>query len=90
MTILKEGGNVFKTPEKEPLTQRIGTPQVRPTVDFIEKITGLDFVDDDLLGTTGKKVDADGTFETNSSGDVDLHTAAKKISKEELITKISR
>ena len=87
--ILKEGGNVFKTPEKEPLTQRIGTPQVRPTVDFIEKITGLDFVDDDLLGTTGKKVDADGTFEKNSSGDLDLNTDANKISKEELIAKLS-
>ncbi len=87
--ILKEGGNVFKTLEKEPLTQRIGTPQVRPTVDFIEKITGLDFVDDDLLGTTGKKVDADGTFEKNSSGDLDLNTDANKISKEELIAKLS-
>ena len=87
--ILKEGGNVFKTPEKQPLTQRIGTPQVRPTVDFIEKITGLDFVDDDLLGTTGKKVDADGTFEKNSSGDLDLNTDANKISKEELIAKLS-
>ena len=86
--ILKEGGNVFKTAD-EALTQRIGTPQVRPTVDFIEKITGLDFVDDDLLGTTGKKVDADGTFEKNSSGDLDLNTDANKISKEELIAKLS-
>ena len=86
--ILKEGGNVFKTADNA-LTQRIGTPQVRPTVDFIEKITGLDFVDDDLLGTTGKKVDADGTFEKNSSGDLDLNTDANKISKEELIAKLS-
>ena len=86
--ILKEGGNVFKTDDKA-LTQRIGTPQVRPTVDFIEKITGLDFVDDDLLGTTGKKVDADGTFEKNSSGDLDLNTDANKISKEELIAKLT-
>lgn len=87
--ILKEGGNVFKTPEKEPLTQRIPTPAVRPTVAAIEKIVGLEFVDDDLLGTTGKKTDPDGSFEKNSSGDLDLNTDANKISKEELIAKLS-
>jgi len=86
--ILKEGGNVFKTPEG-PLTQRIPTPAVRPTVDAIEKITGLDFIDDDLLGTTGKKSDPDGTFEKNSSGDLDLNTDLNKISKEELIAKLA-
>lgn len=86
--VLKEGGNVFKTADKA-LTQRIGTPQVRPTVDFIQKITGLEFVDDDLLGTTGKKVDADGSFEKNSSGDLDLNTDANKISKQQLIAKLS-
>ena len=86
--ILKEGGNVFKN-EKGPLTQRIATSAVRPTVDFIQKITGLDFVDEDLLGTTGKKSDPDGTFEKNSSGDLDLNTDANKISKEELIAKLA-
>ena len=86
--ILKEGGNVFKT-EEGPLTQRIPTSAVRPTVDAIEKITGLEFVDDDLLGTTGKKVDPDGSFEKNSSGDLDLNTDANKVSKEELIAKLS-
>lgn len=86
--ILKEGGNVFKTPEG-PLTQRIPTSAVRPTVDAIEKITGLEFVDDDLLGTTGKKTDPDGSFEKNSSGDLDLNTDANKISKEELIAKLT-
>ena len=86
--ILNEGGNVFKT-EQGPLTQRIPTPAVRPTVDAIEKITGLEFVDDDLLGTTGKKSDPDGTFEKNSSGDLDLNTDLNKISKEELIAKLT-
>jgi len=85
--ILKEGGNVFKTTEG-PLTQRIPTPAVRPTVAAIEKIVGLEFVDDDLLGTTGKKVDPDGTFEKNSSGDLDLNTDLNKISKEELKAKL--
>ena len=88
MTILKEGGNVFKT-DQGPLTQRIPTSAVRPTVSAIEKITGLEFVDDDLLGTTGKKVDPDGTFEKNSSGDLDLNTDLNKISKEELIAKLA-
>ena len=88
MTILKEGGNVFKNSEG-PLTQRIPTPAVRPTVDAIEKITGLEFVDDDLLGTTGKKSDTDGTFEKNSSGDLDLNTDLNKISKGELIAKLT-
>ena len=88
MTILKEGGNVFKDTEKNPLTQRIPTSAVRPTVDAIEKITGLEFVDDDLLGTTGKKSDPDGTFEKNSSGDLDLNTDLNKISKEELKAKL--
>jgi len=88
MTILKEGGNVFKT-DQGPLTQRIPTSAVRPTVSAIEKITGLEFVDDDLLGTTGKKVDPDGTFEKNSSGDLDLNTDLNKISKDELIAKLT-
>src|SRR6056300_157529 len=86
--ILKEGGNIFKDKDKNPLTTRIATPKVRPTVAAIEKIVGLEFVDDDLLGTTGKKVDPDGTFEKNSSGDLDLNTDLNKISKEELKTKL--
>jgi len=80
--ILKEGGNVFKTTEG-PLTQRIPTPAVRPTVAAIEKIVGFEFV-----GATGKKVDPDGTFEKNSSGDLDLNTDLNKISKEELKAKL--
>ena len=61
MTILNEGGNVFKTPQG-PLTQRIATKDVHPTIQFIEKITGLTFDEEDWLGTTGKKNDPDGAF----------------------------
>ena len=89
--ILNEGGNVFKVVDGDtvtPLTQRIATGDVRPTVDWIESITGLEFIDDDLLGTTGKKSDPDGTFEKNSSGDLDLNTDLNKVSKEELIAKL--
>ena len=42
-----------------------------------------------MLGTTGKKSDPDGSFEKNSSGDLDLNTDANKISKEQLIAKLT-
>jgi hypothetical protein len=82
------GGNVFKTDEG-PLTQRISTADVHPTIQFIEKITGLTFDEEDWLGTTGKKNHPDGSFEKNSSGDLDLNTDANKVSKEQLIAKLS-
>ena len=85
--ILKEGGNVFKT-QDGPLTQRIPTKAVHPTIQFIEKITGLTFDEEDWLGTTGKKNDPDGSFENNSSGDLDLNTDLNKVSKEELKAKL--
>ena len=88
MTILKEGGNIFKT-EQGPITQRIATKDVQASIDFIEKITGLTFDEEDWLGTTVKKNDPDGEFEKNSSGDLDLNTDANKVSKEQLIAKLS-
>jgi len=88
MTILKEGGNIFKTAQG-PITQRIATKDVQSSIDFIEKITGLTFDEEDWLGTTGKKNDPDGEFEKNSSGDLDLNTDANKVSKEQLIAKLS-
>jgi hypothetical protein len=95
---LLEGGNVFKTADKQSLTQRIATKDVPATIDFLEKITDLDFtkeLDPDdkkpvkWLGTTGRKEDPDGTFELNSSGDLDLSVDAREISKEQLIAKLA-
>ena len=86
--ILKEGGNIFKT-EQGALTQRIATKDVQASIDFIEKITGLTYDEEDWLGTTGKKNDPDGAFEKNSSGDLDLNTDASKVSKEQLIAKLA-
>ena len=86
--LVTEGGNIFKT-EQGPITQRIATKDVHPTIIFIEKITGLTFDEEDWLGTTGKKNDPDGAFENNSSGDLDLNTDANKVSKEQLIAKLS-
>jgi hypothetical protein len=85
--ILKEGGNIFKT-DQGAITQRIATKDVQASIDFIEKITGLTYDEEDWLGTTGKKNDPDGEFEKNSSGDLDLNTDANKISKEQLIAKL--
>ena len=86
--ILKEGGNIFKT-DQGAITQRIATKDVQASIDFIEKITGLTYDEEDWLGTTGKKENADGKFENNSSGDLDLNTDLNKISKAQLIKKLT-
>ena len=97
MNKLFEGGNVFKGADKQPLTQRIATKDVPATIDYIEKITGLDFtkeLDPDdkkpvkWLGTTGRKEDPDGTFELNSSGDLDLSVDANEVDKKEFAAKL--
>ena len=93
--ILKEGVNIFKT-DSGPLTQRIATKDVDTTVQFLEIITGYDWMsekgDDSLpvnyLGTTGRKNDPDGTFEKNSSGDLDLNTDLNKVNKEDIIKRL--
>lgn len=92
---LYEGGNVFKN-DSGSLTYRISTKDVEPTVNFLEKITGLDFTAEKgedkkpvkWLGTTGRKEHPDGTFELNSSGDLDLSVDSNEISKDELIEKL--
>jgi len=86
--MLTEGGNVFKDEQGVPLTQRINQPDVMPTVQWLEKITGLDFTteknpEDGLparwLGSTGRKP---------TSGDLDLQVDTGEISKEELVAKL--
>ena len=90
--LLKEGGNVFRTEPKDPdsgITQRIATADVDPTIDWLNKTFGFKFVDKDKLGTTGKKVKPDGTFEENSSGDIDLNVDVREVPKEEIIQKLT-
>jgi hypothetical protein len=87
--ILKEGGNVFKQPDATPITQRIATADVQPTIDWLNATFGFKFVDEDMLGTTGKKNKPDGTFEENSSGDIDLNVDERELPKEEIIAKLS-
>lgn len=66
--VLLEGGNIWKD---DLATIRINREDVVPTVQFLEKITGLPLVDN-MLGTTGRK---------SSSGDLDLAVDAKKVDK---------
>ena len=71
---LLEGGNVFKDPKGQPLTTRISRENVVPTVQWLEKLTGLNLVDN-MLGSTGYK---------ETSGDLDLAIDSSKITKERL------
>jgi hypothetical protein len=90
MTILKEGGNIFKTePEKELIASRIATADVQPTIDWLNKTFGFKFTPKEFLGTTGTKTHPDGTFKKNSSGDLDLNTDTRELPKEEIIAKLS-
>ena len=72
---LLEGGNVFKTKDGEPRTQRINRADVPATINWIEQVTGIDFPKDRWLGSTGKKP---------TSGDLDLAVDLNEVSKEQL------
>src|SRR6056300_158525 len=78
--ILLEGGNVFKNEKGEPLTQRIDLADVKPTVKWLESLTGLNLVDN-MLGSTGRKA---------TSGDLDLGVDETKVSKQTLIDVLLR
>jgi len=83
---LFEGGNVFKNIDGA-LTRRITRDEIPTTIQWLEKITSLDFTmdkdEEDVpikwLGTTGRKAD---------SGDLDLSVDENEISKEELKNKL--
>jgi hypothetical protein len=72
---LLEGGNVFKTKDGEPRTQRINRADVPATINWIEQVTGIEFPKDRWLGSTGKKP---------TSGDLDLAVDLNEVSKEQL------
>lgn len=73
---LNEGGNIFKTADGTPLTQRINRDDVPSTIKWIESATGIGFPEETWLGTTGRK---------SSSGDLDLAVDETKTTKEDLI-----
>ena len=76
--LLKEGGNIFKDKDGVPVTTRINRDAVDPTLDWLEKITGLEHKDM-KLGSTGIKA---------SSGDIDVAVDASKVDKEATFQKL--
>ena len=78
--ILKEGGNIFKDESGRALTQRINQTDVKPTIAWLEQLTGLE-LQDNTLGSTGRKP---------TSGDLDLAVDANQITKEQLVAKLTQ
>lgn len=76
---INEGGNIFKNPQGQPDTVRINRTDVEPTIQWLEKITGLELTSN-KLGTTGF---------APTSGDLDLAVDQNKINKEQLVAKLS-
>jgi hypothetical protein len=77
---LFEGGNVFKDPKGGPATERISRENVVATVQWLEKLTGLN-LQDNMLGTTGRAA---------TSGDLDLGVDSTKVSKDILIKQLQK
>jgi hypothetical protein len=90
LNYLKEGGNVFKDKQGQPLTQRINQADVPGTIQWLEAVLGMDLHGEEdpstgypsrWLGSTGKKA---------TSGDLDIAIDANEISKGELANKLSQ
>lgn len=78
MKLLKEGGEVFKDADGRHLTQRINQSDVKPTLAWLEQLTGLDLLNN-TLGSTGLKP---------TSGDLDVAVDANEITPEQLKTRL--
>jgi cytidyltransferase-like protein len=72
--LLTESGNIFDS------TQRINKADVLPTVQWLERILGLN-LRDHMLGTTGEK---------DTSGDLDLGVDESSITKDELVERLKQ
>jgi hypothetical protein len=72
---LLEGGNVFKDPQGQPLTQRINQADVPATIAWVEKVLGIKFAQDRWLGSTGRR---------STSGDLDLAVDTSEITKDQV------
>ena len=75
---LNEGGNEFKDAEGKPATQRINQTDVKPTVAWLEQLTGLELLNN-MLGSTGVAA---------TSGDLDLAVDAGKVDKGQFRSKL--
>jgi hypothetical protein len=80
-TSLFEGGNVFKDADGRPATQRINQTDVKPTLAWLdEMLPGLDLTNN-TLGSTGIKA---------TSGDLDLAVDSARVTKEQLVQRLSQ
>jgi hypothetical protein len=78
--IISEGGNIFKDADGQPVTQRIQQTDIRPTLAWLEQmLPGLD-LQNNMLGSTGLKP---------TSGDLDLAIDAKRVTKEQLVKRLT-
>jgi hypothetical protein len=77
---LNEGGNIFKDASNRALTQRINQTDVRPTIAWLEQLTGMD-LQDATLGSTGRKP---------TSGDLDLAVDANQFTKEQMVAQLTQ
>lgn len=77
--MIVEGGNVFKDAQGAPRTQRINLADIGPTVQWLERVTGLP-LRDNMLGTTGQKP---------TSGDLDLGVDATEVNKDQFVKLLS-
>jgi hypothetical protein len=78
--LVMEGGNIFKDASGQAITTRINQADIKPTIQWLENITGLPLVDN-TLGSVGKKA---------TSGDLDIAVDQKAIGKDELVAKLSQ
>ena len=81
MNMIKEGGNVFKTAQGQPVTQRINRADVPATVAWLESVLGMKFPEDRWLGSTGRAA---------TSGDLDLAVDTAEINKEQVAARLSQ
>ena len=78
--ILNEGGNEFKNEDGTPATIRINQTDVKPTVAWLEQLTGLSLLDN-MLGSTGV---------APTSGDLDLAVDAREADKGQFRSKLEQ
>lgn len=69
------GGNVFKTPEGQPATQRIAQTDVKPTLSWLEEMLPELDLQGNTLGSTGVK---------DTSGDMDIAVDTRQLTKDQL------
>jgi len=77
---INEGGNIFKDASNRALTQRINQTDVKPTIAWLEQLTGME-LQDSTLGSTGQKP---------TSGDLDLAVDANEFTKEQMVAQLTQ